>query len=123
MSGLEPYSRPPSLLAFCGGLLAAVAIGLSAYASHGLADTQAQAHVTTAAVYAFGHGVALAVLGRLPGDAVMRVALCGLLLGTLLFSGSLVGGALWHWSTRLSPVGGMTLMAAWVVYALSTLRR
>ncbi|WP_305805485.1 DUF423 domain-containing protein [Stenotrophomonas sp. YIM B06876] len=123
MPVLELPSRRPFVLAGCGALLAAAAIGLSAYASHGIADAQAQSQVTTAALYAFGHGIALAALGRLPGDGVTRVALCGLLLGTLLFSGSLVGGALWHASMRLAPVGGMTLMAAWAVYALAALRR
>lgn len=123
MLSLERRSRKPSVLAFCGGLLAAAAIGLSAYAAHGVSDPQAQSHVTTAALYAFGHGVALAVLGRQsPGD-LGRLALAVLLLGTLLFSGSLVGGALWQWSTRLAPVGGMTLMAGWVIYAVSALRR
>ncbi|MDC6690006.1 DUF423 domain-containing protein, partial [Leclercia adecarboxylata] len=63
MLNLERRTRKPSLLAGLGGLLAATAVGLSAYASHGIADPLAQSHVTTAALYAFGHGVALAVLG------------------------------------------------------------
>jgi uncharacterized membrane protein YgdD (TMEM256/DUF423 family) len=46
-----------------------------------------------------------------------------LLLGVLLFSGSLVGGALWQWPTRLAPVGGTTLMAGWVLLAINALRR
>lgn len=123
MFSLERRSRKPSLLACCGGLLAAAAIALSAYASHGIADPQAQSHVNTAALYAFGHGVALAALGARADRSLARLALYVLLLGTLLFSGSLVGGALWQWSTRLAPVGGMTLMAGWVVFALNALRR
>jgi len=46
-----------------------------------------------------------------------------LLLGTLLFSGSLVAGALWQLRTGLAPVGGTALMLGWVVYALNALRR
>lgn len=123
MFNLERRSRKPSLLASAGGVLAAAAIGVSAYASHGIADPLAQSHVTTAALYAFAHGVALAVLGPQSLSAIARLSLYILLLGTLLFSGSLIAGALLQWSTRLAPVGGMTLMAGWVVYAVSALRR
>ncbi|MEE7566676.1 DUF423 domain-containing protein, partial [Xanthomonas sp. Kuri4-3] len=56
-------SRKPSLLAVLGALLAATAIGLSAYASHGVADAVLQSRLQTAALYAFGHGAVLAVLG------------------------------------------------------------
>ena len=55
--------RKPSFLALCGGLLAAAAVGLSAYASHGVGDGQAQANLQTAALFGFGHGLALAALG------------------------------------------------------------
>ncbi|WP_457318637.1 DUF423 domain-containing protein [Stenotrophomonas sp. P5_B8] len=123
MLNLERRARKPSLLACLGGLLAATAVGLSAYASHGIADPLAQSHVTTAALYAFGHGLALAVLGPTQQNSVGKLALYGLLLGTLLFSGSLVGGALWQWSTQLAPIGGTALMLGWLVYGLNALRR
>ena len=42
--------RKPSFLALCGGLLAAAAVGLSAYASHGVGDGQAQSNLQTAAL-------------------------------------------------------------------------
>ncbi|WP_313458250.1 DUF423 domain-containing protein [Stenotrophomonas sp.] len=123
MLNLERRARKPSLLACLGGLLAATAVGLSAYASHGISDALAQSHVSTAALYAFGHGVALAVLGASQQNRVGRLALYVLLLGTLLFSGSLVGGALWQLPTSLAPVGGSALILGWVVYGLNALRR
>ncbi len=123
MLNLERRTRKPSLLAGLGGLLAATAVGLSAYASHGIADPQAQSHVTTAALYAFGHGVALAVLGPTQQNTLGRLALYVLLIGTLLFSGSLVAGALWKLSTQLAPVGGAALMVGWLAYGLNALRR
>ena len=123
MLSLERRARKPSLLACLGGVLAAIAIGLSAYASHGIADPLAQSHVNTAALYAFGHGVALAVLGPGQHNRIGKLALYVLLLGTLLFSGSLVAGALWRWSTQLAPVGGIALMLGWLVYGLNALRR
>ena len=123
MLGMERRVRKPSLLAFCGALLAASAVGLSAYASHAVNDPLAQSHLDTAALYAFGHGAVLAVLGPASLDAAGRTALYVLLLGVLLFSGSLAGAALWQWPTRLAPVGGTTLMAGWVLLAINALRR
>lgn len=123
MLNLERRARKPSLLACFGGLLAATAVGLSAYASHGIADPLAQSHVTTAALYAFGHGVALGVLGPTQQNSVGKLALYVLLIGTLLFSGSLVAGALWKLSTQLAPVGGTALMLGWLAYGLNALRR
>jgi uncharacterized membrane protein YgdD (TMEM256/DUF423 family) len=123
MLNLERRARKPSLLACLGGMLAATAVGLSAYASHGIAEPLAQSHVNTAALFAFGHGVALAVLGPTQQNSVGKLALYVLLLGTLLFSGSLVAGALWQLSTGLAPVGGTALMLGWVVYGLNALRR
>ncbi|MFX6258466.1 DUF423 domain-containing protein, partial [Acinetobacter baumannii] len=51
------------------------------------------------------------------------LALYVLLLGVLLFSGSLVGGALWQWPTRMAPIGGTSMMAGWVLLAINALRR
>jgi hypothetical protein len=80
MLNLERRARKPSLLACLGGLLAATAVGLSAYASHGIAEPLAQSHVNTAALFAFGHGVALAVLGPTQQNSVGKLALYVLLL-------------------------------------------
>lgn len=123
MLGVERRARKPSFLAFCGGLLAASAVGLSAYASHGVSEALAQSHLNTAALYAFGHGVVLVGLGASSVNQLGRGALYVLLLGTLLFSGSLVGNVLMHWPTTLAPAGGITLMGGWVLLALSALRR
>lgn len=123
MLGLERRARKPSFLAFCGGLLAAVAIGLSAYASHGVGEAHAQSNLNTAALYLFGHGAVLAILGPASLNRWGRAALYVLLLGVLLFSGSLAGGVLAGWSTRLAPAGGMALMAGWLLLAVAALRR
>lgn len=123
MLNLERRARKPSLLACLGGLLAAAAVGLSAYASHGVTEPLAQSHLNTAAMFAFGHGVALAVLGPTQQNSVGKLALYVLLLGTVLFSGSLVAGVVWGASTALAPIGGTTLMVAWLGYGLNALRR
>ncbi|AOL20376.1 DUF423 domain-containing protein [Xanthomonas citri pv. malvacearum] len=123
MSLLDRRKKHPSLLAFCGGLLAAIAVGLSAYASHGVADAVMQSRLLVASLYAFGHGAVLTVLGATETRALGRAGLYLLLLGTLLFAGSLVGGALLQWPTTLAPVGGVGLMLGWVVLAIGALRR
>ncbi|MFT4256587.1 MAG: DUF423 domain-containing protein [Pseudoxanthomonas sp.] len=115
--------RKPSLLACIGGLLAAVAVALSAYAAHGVADATAQSHLQTASLYAFGHGIALAALAPATTRRLGKLALYLLLLGMLLFSGSLALNALTGTATRLAPVGGITLIFAWLLWAVDAVRR
>jgi len=123
MFNSERRARKPSLLACLGALLAASSIGLSAYAAHGVSDPLTQQHLNMAALYAFAHGAVLAALGPRAQGAIAHLALYVLLLGVLLFAGSLTGSALWQWPTRLAPVGGTTLMAGWVLLGINALRR
>lgn len=51
-----------------------------------------QSRLQVASLYAFGHGAVLTVLGATETRALGRAGLYLLLLGTLLFAGSLVGG-------------------------------
>lgn len=115
--------RKPSLLAFTGALVAAMAVALGAYASHGVADGVAQSNLQTASLYAFGHGVALAALAAGTARSLGRAGLYLLLLGVLLFSGSLALSALAQMSTKLAPLGGLSLMLGWLVWAVDALRR
>ncbi len=115
--------RKPSVLAFAGGLIAAAAVGLGAYASHGIADAPAQTSLQTAALFGFGHGLALAALASGTARGLGKAALNLLLLGTLLFCGSLVLGVMAGTSTRLAPVGGIALMLGWALWAVDALRR
>ena len=106
-----------------GAVLAALSIGLSAYAAHALADVQARGNLQTASLYAFAHGAVLVLLAPAPRRLLRWLALAGLLLGTLLFSGSLAGSALLGWPTRLAPMGGMLMMAGWLLLAIDAIRR
>ncbi len=115
--------RKPSVLAFAGALLAASAVVLGAYASHGAADAQAQSNLQTAALYAFGHGIALAALAASTARSLGRAGLFLLLLGTLLFSGSLALNALAQFSSKLAPIGGGLLIVGWALWALDAVRR
>ena len=115
--------RKPSLLAFAGALLAAFAVALSAYAAHGMADAHAQSSLQTAAIYAFGHGVALAALAAGTTRSLGRAGLFLLLLGTLLFSGSLALNVLAQAGSKLAPAGGISLLLGWAIWALDATRR
>ncbi|MCY7355770.1 MAG: DUF423 domain-containing protein [Lysobacter sp.] len=110
-----------SWLAANGALCAAAAVALSAYAAHGF-EGVALSRLHTAAVFAFGHGVALAVLAPVATNTLGRIALAMLYLGVLLFSGSLVFNVVAGWPTSLAPFGGTLLIAGWVVWAIDAMR-
>ena len=115
--------RTGAWLAAAGAVLAALAVGLSAYAAHGVADAHARGNLQLASLYAFGHGIALAALAPATARRVPLLALAGLLAGTLLFAGSLAFAALLGWPTRLAPLGRTVLMASRLLYAVGVARR
>ena len=108
-------SRVLAVLAPC---LCAAAVGLGSYASHGPLDAQARERIGLAALFAFGHGVALLALATRESRLAL-VARCGLAAGVLLFSGSLLAAALTGPDARamLAPAGGLTLIAGWLLLA------
>lgn len=124
--------RPPSAgdrvsglarwFAVNGALCAASAVAVSAYAAHA-ATGAAQSRLQTAALFAFGHGLALVQLAPAAHRRLARGALLALYLGVLLFCGSLVFGVLAHWPTTLAPLGGSLLMAGWLALAIDFSRR
>jgi uncharacterized membrane protein YgdD (TMEM256/DUF423 family) len=109
-------------LASFGALACAAAVGLSAYASHGLQGEDAR-RAGLAALFAFGHGLALLLLAPGARTRVKVVGLMMLALGLLLFSGSLLGAALFAAPTTLAPAGGLLLMLGWLIIAVDALRR
>lgn len=114
-------SAPGSRALIAGGaVLAAAGIALSAYAVHG---GEGRASLQMAALFAFGHGIALAALAPRAMRALARVALAMLLLGVLLFSGSLTAAHFHGVPTTLAPFGGGLMILAWLVFAADALRR
>lgn len=121
MQCVSPTRAHRSWLGANGALCAAAAVALSAYAVHGL-DGAAQSRLNTAAIFAFGHGVALAVLAPSASSRLNRIALAVLYVGVLLFSGSLVFNVLAGWPASLAPIGGTLLIAGWMVLAIDAIR-
>lgn len=113
---------PPRWLPSAGAVLAAASVALSAYAAHAVDATMGH-RLQMAAAIAFGHGLALAALGSRVSRRLGTFALAMLLLGTLLFSGSLVAAQLFGAPARLAPVGGLLLIVGWLLHAADALRR
>lgn len=110
------------ILAAAGAALAAAGVALSAYAAHA-ADAGVQGRLASAALFALVHGAALAALSRQTRRDLGLFALALLLLGTLLFSGTLVGAHVFDLPTRMAPFGGVMMIAGWLLYAADALRR
>lgn len=109
-------------IATSGALLAAIGIALATVASHGLDDAHARERLGMAALFAFGHGVGLVALAR--GGYARGLVCAGavLLLGTVLFAGSLAGAVFFGWPTMLAPVGGTMLIVGWILAAIALAR-
>lgn len=109
-------------LAAAGALACGLAVALGAYASHGL-DGENAKRAGLAALFAFGHGLALQALLRGETNRLRLLAGTALLAGLLLFAGSLCGAVFFGWPTALAPTGGSLLMLGWLLVAADTLRR
>lgn len=116
---MERISRPcDRWLGASGALLAAGAVALAAYAAHGV-DGPAQSALQTAALFAFGHGVAILALVRQAHRIRGVMALCVVLAGALLFCGSLVATHLLGVPVGLAPLGGMVMIVGWLLVAFA----
>jgi uncharacterized membrane protein YgdD (TMEM256/DUF423 family) len=107
-----------------GALLAALAVGLGAFAAHGM-----KAHFDAAALTTFETGV------RYQMYHALAICLCGLLLrhgwrtarpaacfvaGCALFSGSLYLLVLTdvRWLGAITPIGGVAFLLGWLLLAI-----
>lgn len=110
------------LLAALGALACGVSVALGAYASHGL-DGESARRVGLAALFAFGHGLALLVLAPAAGTRLRLAGMAAIALGMAVFAGSLLGAVFLSASTALAPAGGLLMMLGWVVVAADAWRR
>lgn len=109
------------------GLYGLCAVGLGAFAAHGLKarlDDYALDIMNTATQYAMVHAVALLALSCAPAASQVRLAGWGFALGVALFSGSLYALALsgQRWLGAITPLGGLFLLAAWGYLLFSAFR-
>lgn len=109
------------------GCLACLAVALGAFGAHGLKARLGDAEMAiyrTAVDYHMWHALGLGLVGLLmerhPGSRCLRWAGGLMLGGIVVFSGSLyllsVTGL--RWLGMITPIGGLSFMAAWALTAL-----
>lgn len=109
------------------GLLGALGVAMGAFGSHAPSSVLPNLVRTiyeTAVRYHLVHSLALlgtgVLLAQFPGRAARLRAAAGLFVaGLVLFSGSLYVIALagWEWPRWLTPLGGLSWIAAWLALA------
>ena len=110
-------------------LFIGVATGaFGAHALNGLVDMGLMAVWHTAVLYLLVHGLGLFVLAVATPYLVMRLqnlAYTLLLIGTLLFTGSLFLLVLssQSWLGMITPIGGILLLGGWAVVAVAALQK
>lgn len=124
-----------------GALLAALGVGLGAFAAHGLearlenwgySDTIAQRieWFETGVRYHMLHSVAIVLAGILglysSASRSLTLAVFALILGIVLFSGSLyvmtIAPAEWRRLGAVVPLGGMSYILGWIALAIGAWR-
>jgi uncharacterized membrane protein YgdD (TMEM256/DUF423 family) len=109
-----------------------IAVAAGAFGAHGLKNAvgaEALAIYETAVRYQMYHALALLAVAALaaarPGRTVAISGWC-LLLGTIVFSGTLYAMALgnmrWRWLGAITPIGGALFLAGWMLMAVAALR-
>jgi uncharacterized membrane protein YgdD (TMEM256/DUF423 family) len=127
MSDLQPGT---AYLAACGALLASVAAALAAVGSHLLAhrlDAAGLASFNTAVAFQFVNALGLLAIAwareALPGSRLLRLSGWALMAGTVLFCGSIYLARIGLTASAgpAAPIGGSTVILAWLVAAMAFL--
>lgn len=116
-----------------GAILMALGVALGAFGAHGLRgrlDAYSMSVYEKAVFYHFIHALGLLIVSYLPktGTFSMSAAstVCALLLaGVVIFSGSLYILAVTGrtWLGAITPIGGLSFIAAWLMLAWYSMRR
>ncbi len=117
MSGLPPARFLPSLAA----LSAVTAIAVGAAAVHGVTDPYAKGLLQTGVQFQLPHAIAVfALLGWRETPAV-RGGAWALLIGSLIFAGTLdlIALGLPRWFGAITPIGGSAMLLGWLWLALA----
>ncbi len=116
-----------------GAIGLALAVILGAFGAHGLRtrlDAYSMGVYERAVFYHFVHAMGLLVVSILPRLGIVSLTagswVCALLLtGAVIFSGSLyllaVTGI--RWLGAITPIGGLSFIAAWVLLAIALLQQ
>jgi uncharacterized membrane protein YgdD (TMEM256/DUF423 family) len=114
-----------------GALLLALAVGLGAFGAHGLRDkldAYSMGVYEKAVFYHFVHALGILLIaglaaGRVLEEGAAKTVLILLAAGILFFSGSLylLAATGMRWLGAVTPLGGVSFIAAWILLAWKTL--
>ncbi|WP_438951861.1 DUF423 domain-containing protein [Porticoccus sp.] len=118
------------LLAVCAAISGFLAVALGAFGAHGLRGSVSPEMLAvwqTAVLYQMFHALALLILVVAAiGQPLRLLAVAGwlMVIGTLLFSGSLYALVITGLTAfgMVTPVGGLLFMASWVVLSFALVR-
>jgi uncharacterized membrane protein YgdD (TMEM256/DUF423 family) len=119
------------LCVIAGAIALAIGVVMGAFGAHaikGRIGAESLAIYDTAVKYHFWHALGLLGVGILmaqwPGAQLLAWSAWLLIAGVILFSGSLYALALTGaaWLGAVTPIGGVTLIAAWLVLAWAAFR-
>ncbi|RST31365.1 DUF423 domain-containing protein [Sphingomonas ginkgonis] len=123
---MSPADPVRSRLVAAGALLGGLAVVLGAFGAHALKSRLGAEQTgwwATAVQYQMAHALALLLVAPLP---IRRPALVGAAfgVGALIFSGTLYLMALGapRWLGAVTPLGGLLMIAGWVLLAVGALR-
>jgi uncharacterized membrane protein YgdD (TMEM256/DUF423 family) len=125
---VQPVAR---LFVALGGINAALAVIFGAFGAHALKariSPEMLAVYHTGSQYHFYHALGLLLIGLLAShfqnERALQLSGFLMLAGIVLFSGSLYLLALTGitWLGAVTPLGGVSFIAAWVVLAVAALR-
>ncbi len=110
--------RSQRRILLAGAVLAALGVALGAFGAHALRATLDERHLgwwQTGVQYQMWHAIALIALAAAPVRSGLPAAL--LVVGTILFSGSLYAMALTDMRGlgAVTPIGGVLMIAGWSV--------
>jgi uncharacterized membrane protein YgdD (TMEM256/DUF423 family) len=115
-------------LIISASLAALLAVAFGAFGAHGLKDQLSEVEMViyrTAVDYHMWHALGLALIGllaeRYPEASGFRWAGAAMIIGLLLFSGSLYALSLsgLRWLGMITPLGGLSFMTGWALVALT----
>jgi uncharacterized membrane protein YgdD (TMEM256/DUF423 family) len=120
-------AAPNRAILLAAAILGASAVMLGAFGAHALRSTLGAQQLgwwQSATQYQLAHAIALLVIATLPLRRAPLAAAC-MALGTLIFSGTLYLMALGlpHWLGAITPIGGILLIAGWLVLGWSALEQ
>lgn len=119
------------LCVLAAAIALAFGVGLGAFGAHvikGRIGAESFAAYQTAVQYHFWHALGLLGVGLLmaqwPAETLLAWSAWLLIAGLILFSGSLYALALTGaaWLGALTPIGGASFIAAWLIVAWAALR-